>query len=34
VGGDACATAIQSTYLLTGNAPASSTCSQDVTPFQ
>ena len=30
----ACATAIQSTYLLTGNAPASSTCSQDVTPFQ
>jgi TAP-like protein len=30
----ACADAIASTYLLTSNAPASSTCSQDFTPFQ
>ena len=27
-------TAIESTYLLTGNAPTSSTCTQDFTPFQ
>jgi pimeloyl-ACP methyl ester carboxylesterase len=30
----ACADAIASTYLVTRNAPATSTCTQDVTPFQ
>ena len=28
-----CADAIASTYLLTSNAPPSSTCTQDFTPF-